>query len=423
MKKQELFRRGLALLLAVSLSASALPFGAGAEEILEIPEAVELTEPTEAQLMPIAEPAPTQPVTVSTEPVETQPVTESTEPAETQPATESTEPAETQPAAESTEPAETQPATESTEPAETQPVTEPTEPAPTQPVTEPTEPEEVVEEVTEPTEEVVFEAVEGEAADAAVELSCYEQLMAAETLAEFHDAMMADPQAMYALTVEELTALQTRAETLYRSLEAPTADEAEYYDLISDTLEVLLEELDEITKTLEEAPVLEHLLSAQTPKELYDIIISRKEEAASLSESELKSVQDHAEAIYAAIASPSSVDKQYKEQLTVAFAHFASEGKIPLDAVPLTLERSKKALESKYYFLTEDLVFTTTSNSGYVSIPAGVTVTLDLNGYALIGNKEKSVIYNHDGDLTIEDSRPNSGPRYYRKWYSRSCKY
>jgi len=210
-----------------------------------------------------------------------------------------------------------------------------------------------------------------------------------------------------------------------------TQDEQDSYDSLTKTTDVMLADLEneamsvmlansatEATPVTLDVPALSaQLLATQTLKELYDAMIAGGQTTYELSESELVQVQTHAEGLYSALVTPTEEDEKYKELLVVAFAHYTSGGKIPLDAVRLTVEMAKKPLESKYYFLTEDLHVSTSykDSKGYYNIPAQVKATIDLNGYAIIGNKGKSVIYNSDGELTIEDSRPNSGPRYFQK--------
>ena len=166
----------------------------------------------------------------------------------------------------------------------------------------------------------------------------------------------------------------------------------------------------------EETVLLEELRGTQTLKELYDAIVAAGQRAYGLAEAELAELQTHAETIYTALATPTEEDETYRELLVVAFAHVASKGSIPLDAVALTKAVAEAALESKYYFLIGDLKLTKAAHSsGYIYVPAATNVTIDLNGYALIGNKKESVIYNSDGELTIEDSRPDSIPHYFRQ--------
>ena len=73
------------------------------------------------------------------------------------------------------------------------------------------------------------------------ELTFCQQLQAKQTLKEVFDAMMGDPDAMYALNAEELTALKEHTQALYDAIEEPVQDDEEYLELILDTL-VMLEE-------------------------------------------------------------------------------------------------------------------------------------------------------------------------------------
>ena len=241
-------------------------------------------------------------------------------------------------------------------------------------------------------------------------------LLSTETLKELHDAIMEDEETAKALTAEELLKVKEHAEKLFEDVQEPTKDEEEYLELILETivhLQELLEEnvKEEALELMSNSELLEHLLGIIDLEELYDTIVSEIDQLYGFSESELKAIEKHAEGLYDGI---NEENEKYKELLVVALAHCLSDGKIPLNAVPLTKELAKKKLESKYYFLTEDLKLTATEYSGYVYVPSGVNATIDLNGYALIGNKGKSVIYNDDGCLTIEDSRPNSEPHYFR---------
>lgn len=94
--------------------------------------------------------------------------------------------------------------------------------------TEVTEPEATEPETTEP--------------EATEPLTFCQTLLALPSLREVFDAMMADPQGVYALTLEELSALRQHTQSLYDALEAPTQDDDEYLELILDTLTLLEEE-------------------------------------------------------------------------------------------------------------------------------------------------------------------------------------
>ena len=100
------------------------------------------------------------------------------------------------------------------------------------------------EETAAPAATAAPEETEAPAATEAPEatLSLFEQLLASQTLRELHDLLMADPNAVYALTDEELTAVKTRAEELYASLAEPTQDDEDYYALIADMLLHLAQE-------------------------------------------------------------------------------------------------------------------------------------------------------------------------------------
>lgn len=221
-RSNKIFRSAIALLLAVNLTTSALPFGVVAEE----------SYPKET----IAVQETTEPVSVmSYEETQAAPETDSTEPPEIQ----------TPPETEPTEPPETQapPETDPTEPSENQapPETDPIEPSETQvpPETDPTEPIETESAI--PEEEII-------------EPDWFEQLVETQSLQQLHDAMMANPQAVYAMTEEGLTALKNRAEELYAALEDPTQDDADYYELITETVDLLQEKTrDTIPETLEES--------------------------------------------------------------------------------------------------------------------------------------------------------------------------
>lgn len=147
-----------------------------------------------------------------------------------------------------------EPTVAETEPEETEPeVTEPevTEPEVTEPET--TELEVTEPEVTEPvvTESEVTEPVctcGSESDTHSSECALYaptflELLLTTQTLKKLHDVMMANPEGIYALTAEELTALKTHAEELYAALTEPTQDEQDYYELITETVEVFLNEV------------------------------------------------------------------------------------------------------------------------------------------------------------------------------------
>ena len=261
----------------------------------------------------------------------------------------------------------------------------------------------------------------GEATNPIVpEKTLQEKLLAAQSLQALHDLLMGDKAGAYTLTAEQLAAVKTHTDALYQGISEPTADDEAYYEQIQDTvahLENLLQggkTEGNVSDTLEESTLVAQLLAAQSMKELYDTLVASGQDGFELSTSEFASVKAYAEDMYDALVSPTDEDKTYRGRLTVAIEHFVSGGKIPLNAIVLTAAVAAKPLGSNYYFLTADLKLTSTSYAGYVYVPAGVTATIDLNGYALIGNKSKSVIYNNDGELTIEDSRPNSDPHYFR---------
>ena len=78
----------------------------------------------------------------------------------------------------------------------------------------------------------------------------------------------------------------------------------------------------------------------------------------------------------------------------------------------VALSENGGTLTSGSYYLDGDLKL-----NNNISIQSGATVTIDLNGYALIGadgaswtapKKEGSVITNKGGTLTIKDSRPEA---------------
>ena len=119
--------------------------------------------------------------------------------------------------------------------------------------TAPTEAEEISEEteVTEAAEETEeTEATEAAEETEAVEETVADRLAAAATLQELHDTMMADPQAVYAMSAEELRGVQTHAQALFGALEAPTDDEQEYYELIVETIEALLSQVENVPEIL-----------------------------------------------------------------------------------------------------------------------------------------------------------------------------
>ena len=156
-----------------------------------------------------------------------------------------------------TEPAETEPTVPETETENTEATVPGSEEENTEATILETEAEatETTATETEATEEVVSAT---EVTEAVPECSCgtvteihstqcalhvptfLERLLAAQTLQELHDTMMADAEAVYAMNEEELTALKNRAEELYVALEEPTQDEQDYYDLIVDTVLMLL---------------------------------------------------------------------------------------------------------------------------------------------------------------------------------------
>ena len=106
----------------------------------------------------------------------------------------------------------------------------------------------VVEETTtvtvpETTEAAVPETTEETIAEEIIEETFSQQLQTLETLKEVFDAMMANPEAVYALTVEEIAELKVYTQSLYDGIAEPTQDDEEYLELILDTLTMLEEEL------------------------------------------------------------------------------------------------------------------------------------------------------------------------------------
>jgi len=253
------------------------------------------------------------------------------------------------------------------------------------------------------------------------EKTLYEKLLAAETLQELHDLLMGDKAGSYTLTQTELETVKSQADALYQQLSEPGANDKEYFEMVKDTVSYLESQLSgnttggNISNTLDESTLLAQLLLAQSMKELYDTLVAGGQDSFALTASDFASVKAYAKQLYEGLASPTAEDTDYRDRLEVAIEHFVSGGKIPLNAIVLTAAVAAKPLGSNYYFLTKDLKLTSSSYTGYIYIPSGATATIDLNGYALIGNKERSVIYNNDGALTIEDSRPNSDPHYFRK--------
>ena len=98
------------------------------------------------------------------------------------------------------------------------------------------------------------ELVEEEETPAVPELSQYEKLVEAETLKDIFDLMMSDTEATRALAVEELQAVKDHTEETYAALEDPADDDQEYYEMIVETLEMLMseEEPENPIATLEE---------------------------------------------------------------------------------------------------------------------------------------------------------------------------
>ena len=82
---------------------------------------------------------------------------------------------------------------------------------------------------TEAEGEVVPEEPAVEETEEPEEPTLYEALMAAETLQEMFDLLMADVEVTKALTEEDLTAVQTHADELFAALEEPTEEEQGYY--------------------------------------------------------------------------------------------------------------------------------------------------------------------------------------------------
>lgn len=87
------------------------------------------------------------------------------------------------------------------------------------------------------------ETVTDDAPDSIGEETFAHQLLLLPTLKEVFDAMMADKEAVYALTVEEIAELKVYTQSLYDEIAEPTQDDTEYLELILDTLTMLEEEL------------------------------------------------------------------------------------------------------------------------------------------------------------------------------------
>ena len=75
-------------------------------------------------------------------------------------------------------------------------------------------------------------------------LTLYDILLATETQQALHEGMMGDTAGVRAMTVEELKTLRAHAEELYTALETPTQDDADYYELNTETLDYLIGELE-----------------------------------------------------------------------------------------------------------------------------------------------------------------------------------
>lgn len=108
--------------------------------------------------------------------------------------------------------------------------------------TEATVPETTEPTVPETTEATVPEVTEETIAEEVIEETFSQQLQTMETLKEVFDAMMANPEAVYALTMEEIAALKVYTQSLYDRIAEPTQDDEEYLELILDTLAMLEEE-------------------------------------------------------------------------------------------------------------------------------------------------------------------------------------
>ena len=102
------------------------------------------------------------------------------------------------------------------------------------------------------TEATVPETTEETIAEEFVEETFSQQLQTLETLKEVFDAMMANPEAVYALTVEEIAELKVYTQSLYDAIGAPTQDDTEYCELILDTLTMLEEKLTTPVELLDE---------------------------------------------------------------------------------------------------------------------------------------------------------------------------
>ena len=125
---------------------------------------------------------------------------------------------------------------------ETTPETVPGTAPETTPETTPETVLDVTEVVEEIVEEIIVEEVIDEAAGSIVEETFAQRLLLLPTLKEVFDAMMANTEAVYALTKEDLGLLRARTETLFVALEEPNEDDEEYRELILDTVAFLEEE-------------------------------------------------------------------------------------------------------------------------------------------------------------------------------------
>ena len=122
--------------------------------------------------------------------------------------------------------------------------TVPEETVPETTVPETTAPEVTIPETTVPEETVPEETEAVMMAPAPAVDTLYTRMLAAQTLQAMHDIMMATPSEMYAMTAEELTDLRAHAEELYAALETPSADDEDYYVLLTETMAELLGELE-----------------------------------------------------------------------------------------------------------------------------------------------------------------------------------
>lgn len=182
---------------------------------------------------------------------------------------------------------------------------------------------------------------------------------------------------------------------------------------------------DEYLRSIEENPpsyptAYNLLITAQTLEEMFSMMMAEENRSAvyALTYPEILVLREKVNELYAAIEVPTADDDEYKEMLLETLMYLPNgEGSMDgdpgvlLQGSPLT--QTSGELQTGTYYLESDTTLTQ-----FLSVSSGNKVTLDLNGYALIGEGYDDgagysrnfviVVSGADSELKIIDSNPTA---------------